>query len=318
MRYHAVAYLQDWAELYKQEGLKTFLAMHITVAGQDTPIGVLTLASRAPGAFMDNSWGLQLGMIGTGLVPLLTTPWLHGVSDLSSHLQEGCSSSSTFTAFAATFLQGSAQLLQSTTHMQLGVRLGLLSEDQQEVLLLHYSGSSTGGSSNSFGHQQLQSMNSKGSSEFRMSIDCNVSVFANAQEFGKYSSILQEDIDIQPMEVARLPADQTLLLQAVKASNPQFVADVAAYLEHDGDLEEYPCADLVDLGDEHLASIIVLPILGSNSKVVGGLYVTHQQAGGFLQDNLAVQELAALLQRVLQQDGLVKVPEQWDEFQVGL
>jgi hypothetical protein len=43
--------LQDWAALHEQHGLASFLAMRVGEAGDS--VGVLTLASLRPAAFME-------------------------------------------------------------------------------------------------------------------------------------------------------------------------------------------------------------------------------------------------------------------------
>ncbi|KAF6257683.1 hypothetical protein COO60DRAFT_1701734 [Scenedesmus sp. NREL 46B-D3] len=125
---------EDWAALHEVAGLRTFLAAQVMVPGQGV-VGVLCLASRSAGAFMEGSWSPLLSMAATGLVPCLASPWLAGLSGLAGGLADVASMDG-FTGFAAGFLQGAGQLLGSVTNRHLGVRLGLLGEAGEELLLL--------------------------------------------------------------------------------------------------------------------------------------------------------------------------------------
>jgi hypothetical protein len=282
--------LQDWYALYQEAGMRTFLAMQITVAGQDVPIGVLSLASSAPAAFMEDSWGPLLSMVTTGLVPLLTSPWLSGLSNLAASLID--SSSSGFSSFAAAFLSGSAQLLASTTHKQLGVRLGLLSPNRQEVLLLHHECTSPCLLSGDY------------CDGARACEDAAEDAAHTCASFGSF------DMGLDQMRMTRLAAHNTLLLEAINSGEPAFVADAHAVLE-DGE----PAIDMVDVGSELVASIVVVPLFDATCTALGALYVTSPEAGSYLRLSLVAAEQASMLQSMLQQH-MVKLPKDWGQLQV--
>eukprot|EP00882_Tetradesmus_deserticola_P019822 GHRQ01021362.1.p1 GENE.GHRQ01021362.1~~GHRQ01021362.1.p1 ORF type:complete len:345 (+),score=133.68 GHRQ01021362.1:593-1627(+) len=264
--------------------------MRISVAGQDVPIGVLRLASSAPAAFMEDSWGSLMSMVTTGLVPLLTSPWLSGLSALTASLLD--SSSGGFASFAAAFLSGSAQLLGATTHKQLGVRLGLLSPDREEVLLLHH----------------------ECTSPFLLSGDvcdgsraCEDADGSAAGTFGSFGSF---DMGLDQLRMTRLAARNTLLLDAVNSGTPAFVADAHAVLE-DGE----PAIDMVDVGSELVASIVVVPLFDAAGTALGALYVTSPEAGSYLKSSSVAVEQACMLQHMLQQH-VVQLPTDWMQLQV--
>jgi hypothetical protein len=272
--------------------MRTFLAMHITVAGQEVPTGVLSLASSQPAAFMEDSWGPLLSMICTGLVPLLTSPWLSGLSGLAASLID--SSSGGFSSFAAAFLSGSAQLLETATHKQLGVRLGLLSSDRQEVLLLHHERTSPCLLSGEF---------CDGARACEDKADD-----AAAHTFASFGSF---DMGLDQLRMTRLAAHNTLLLEAVNSGEPAFVADAHAVLE-DGE----PAIDMVDVGSELVASIVVVPLFDATCTALGALYITSSEAGSYLKLSPVAVEQANMLQSMLQQH-IVKLPRDWNLLQVS-
>ncbi|KAF6262257.1 kinase-like domain-containing protein [Scenedesmus sp. NREL 46B-D3] len=268
----AKALPQDWHALYHEAGMRTFLAMHISVAGQDMPIGVLSLASSAPAAFMEDSWGSLLGMICTGLVPLLTSPWLAGLSGLAANLID--SSSSGFASFAAAFLSGSAQLLEATTHKQLGCTSPcLLSGDLCD-------GSRT----------------------------CEDAAADAAHTFASFGSF---DMGLDQLRMTRLAARNTLLLDAVNSGAPAFIADAHTVLE-DGE----PAIDMVDVGSELVASMVVVPLFDAACTALGALYVTSPEAGSYLKSSPVAAEQASMLQSMLQQH-MVKLPTDWVQLQAS-
>lgn len=288
---------QDWYALYSEAGMRTFLAMHITVAGQDVPIGVLSLASAAPAAFMEDSWGALLSMAATGLVPLLTSPWLAGLSGLAASLID--SSSSGFASFAAAFLSGSAQLLEAATHKQLGVRLGLLGSDRSEVLLLHHERTSP----------CLLSGDYCDSSRACEDLNEDEAAAAAPHTFASYGSFGDTGVDL--LRMTRLGAHGTLLLDAVNSGAPAFVADAHAVLE-DGE----PAIDMVDVGSELVASIVVVPLFDASCTALGALYVTSSEAGSYLKLSPVATEQASMLQSMLQQH-MVKLPRDWTQLQAA-
>lgn len=99
-------------------------------------------------------------------------------------------------------LQGSCQLLQSYTNMNLGVRLGLLSPDNQQLLLMHsrrYSSSSA-------------------SSRERLALQ-------------RPSDLARGDSLEEELSLLRMTAGNTLLKDAVDRKVARFLRNTAAYLE---------------------------------------------------------------------------------------
>jgi hypothetical protein len=228
-------------------------------------------------------------MVCTGLVPLLTSPWLSGLSGLAASLID--SSSTGFASFAAAFLSGSAQLLAATTHKQLGVRLGLLSPDRQEVLLLHHECTSP----------CLLSDYCDGARA------CEDAAEDAAHTFASFGSF---DMGLDQLRMTRLAAHNTLLLEAINSGEPAFVADAHLVLE-DGE----PAIDMVDVGSELVSSIVVVPLFDATCTALGALYVTSPEAGSYLKLSPVAVEQANMLQSMLQQH-MVKTPMDWVQLQV--
>ncbi|KAF8056373.1 serine/threonine-protein kinase [Scenedesmus sp. PABB004] len=294
---------QDWVALHREAGLRTFLAAHIVVAGQDAPAGVLVLASPEPGAFMEDSWPLLLSMVCTGLVPLLTSPWLSGLSGLAAALVDAASDG--FATFAAAFLQHSGDLLAATTHRQLGVRLGLLSADGAELLLLHLASRSLAAGEEGC---EVASIESSGDAEQQQQQQQLPSL--QPHTFGEYGSFdLPSSSACPQLRITRVAAAGTLLADAARAKREVFVADARAALAAEG--EEAAALDMVDVGDELVSSIAAVPLFGADGAAVGGLYVTSDKPGPFLGSNPVVVEQAALLQAMLHQQ-LVALPATLD------
>ncbi|KAF8056374.1 serine/threonine-protein kinase [Scenedesmus sp. PABB004] len=296
---------QDWAALHREAGLRTFLAAHIVVAGQDAPAGVLVLASPEPGAFMEDSWPLLLSMVCTGLVPLLTSPWLSGLSGLAAALVDAASDG--FATFAAAFLQHSGDLLAAITHRQLGVRLGLLSADGAELLLLHLASRSLAAGEEGC---EVASIESSGDAEQQQQQQQQQLPSLQPHTFGEYGSFdLPSSSACPQLRITRVAAAGTLLADAARAKREVFVADACAALAAEG--EEAAALDMVDVGDELVSSIAAVPLFGADGAAVGGLYVTSDKPGPFLGSNPVVVEQAALLQAMLHQQ-LVALPATLD------
>eukprot|EP00882_Tetradesmus_deserticola_P005988 GHRQ01006305.1.p1 GENE.GHRQ01006305.1~~GHRQ01006305.1.p1 ORF type:complete len:325 (+),score=113.98 GHRQ01006305.1:394-1368(+) len=122
---------EDWKQLYQQGGLRTFMAVPVT--GQDGLLGVVGLASKRHGAFMEYWWELLLSIVCTGLVRVLRTPIMSQLVELLVRLQDTHSSN----GFVTMLLQAAGPLLSTYTNLALGVKLGLLSPDTHHILLLH-------------------------------------------------------------------------------------------------------------------------------------------------------------------------------------
>ncbi|KAF6257680.1 kinase-like domain-containing protein [Scenedesmus sp. NREL 46B-D3] len=274
---------QDWAALHEVAGLRTFLAVQVTVPGQGV-VGVLCLASRSAGAFMEGSWGPLLSMAATGLVPCLASPWLAGLSGLAAGLADVASMDG-FTGFAAGFLQGAGQLLGSVTNRHLGVRLGLLGEAGEELLLLQ---PSVEPPSNSTAQQH-------GSDALALTGE----PAATSQLFRANSSSSSPELGLPQVHMARLAAAGTLLLQAVHSRQPCSMLDVRAAMQADRDA--VPLDVLLADASEPLGSVLVLPLFSGSGRALGGLYLVHGEAGGLL-DGGRLRERVAVLQQLLQQE----------------
>ncbi|WIA12567.1 hypothetical protein OEZ85_006228 [Tetradesmus obliquus] len=281
---------EDWAALHDLAGLRTFLAAQVAVPGQGV-VGVLCLASQQPGAFAEPSWGLLLAMAATGLVPLLAGPWLGGLSGLAAGLAAGLAdvaSMDGFAGFGAGFLQGAGALLGAVTNRHLGVRLGLLGEGGEELLLLQPSEGRAIQSSD-FLLQQHEASASAAAADDSMSL------------FGGCESL-------QPFCATRLAAAGTLLHKAAQSRQQCFVPDAAAFLEQVAS----PPADLVVASDDAVGSMVVVPLFGGDGAVLGGLYLVYEEAGQFLKEAVFARQAAALLQGLLRQEFAVMMP--WEEL----
>jgi hypothetical protein len=259
----------------------------VTVPGQGV-VGVLCLASLSAGAFCEPSWGLLLSMASTGLVPLLGSPWLAGLSGLAAGLADVASMDG-FTGFAAGFLQGAGALLGQVTNRHLGVRLGLLGEDAQELLLLQPSEDTTP-SSGSAGSSRQQHGGDQGLLLLTGEAATDSLLFGGNGSF---------ELGLPQVHMTRLAASSTLLLQAVRSSKPCSVLDVQAAIAADRDA--VPLDVLLTDASEPTGSMLVVPLFSGSGKALGGLYLVHDEAGGLLNGPL-LREQVAMLQQMLQQE----------------
>eukprot|EP00883_Tetradesmus_obliquus_P008561 jgi/Sobl393_1/19286/SZX66850.1 len=279
---------QDWAALHELAGLRTFLAAQVAVPGQGV-VGVLCLASQQPGAFAEPSWGLLLAMAATGLVPLLAGPWLGGLSGLAAGLADVASMDG-FAGFAAGFLQGAGALLGSVTNRHLGVRLGLLGEGGQELLLLQPSEDTP--STSTSRQQQQQQQQQHGGDMLLLTGDAA----ADSLLLGGNGSF---DSGLPQVHMTRLTAASTLLLQAVRAGKPCSMLNVQAAIEADRDA--VPLDVLLTDASEPTGSMLVVPLFSGCGRALGGLYLVHDEAGPLL-DGALLREQAGMLQALLQQE----------------
>jgi hypothetical protein len=261
----------------------------VTVPGQGV-VGVLCLASLSAGAFCEPSWGLLLSMASTGLVPLLGSPWLAGLSGLAAGLADVASMDG-FTGFAAGFLQGAGGLLGQVTNRHLGVRLGLLGEDVQELLLLQPSEGRAIQSSSAL------LMQHEASTAFAAMAEDSLSLFGGSDS-------------LQPFCASCLPAAGTLLQKAAQGRQQCFVPDVHALLEQIAS----PPGDLAVASDDVVGSMVVVPLFAGDGAVLGGLYLLHEEAGNFLKDHVHARQAAAVLQGLMRQE--FAVMPYWQEVMV--
>jgi hypothetical protein len=282
---------QDWALLHGVCGLRTFLAAQVAVPGQGV-VGVLCLGSRCAGAFGEASWGLLLAMVATGLVPLLGSPWLGGLSALAAGLADMASMDG-FTGFAAGFLAGAGALLGGVTNRHLGVRLGLLGDAGEELLLLLQP-------SEGKAIQRSSGMlvDTEASSAAASAADDTLSLFGGCESLPPFSS-------------SRMLSAGTLLLKAAASRQQCFVPDVQALLDQMVD----PPADLAVACDDAVGSMVVVPLFDAEGAVVGGLYLAHEEAGGFLKDHVFARQAAAVLQGLMRQE--FAVMPHWSELLVS-
>jgi hypothetical protein len=279
---------QDWASLHAACGLRTFLAAQVAVPGQGV-VGVLCLGLRSACAFRSPSWGLLLAMVATGLVPLLGSAWLAGLSGLAD-----VASMDGFTGFAAGFLAGAGALLGSVTNMHLGVRLGLLGDGGEELLLLQPSeGKAIQSSSSMLVHHEASS-----AAAAAAAAEDTLSLFGGCES-------------LQPFSSSRLASASTLLLKAARSRQQCFVPDVQAVLDQMAD----PPADLAVASDDAVGSMVVVPLFQADGAVLGGLYLVHKEAGSFLKDHVHARQAAAVLQGLMRQE--FAVMPHWSELLVS-
>ncbi|KAF6252843.1 kinase-like domain-containing protein [Scenedesmus sp. NREL 46B-D3] len=122
---------KDWQQLQQLYGLQSFLAVKIGVA--DDAVGVMTLASLSPSAFLEPWWEPVLTMSSSRLVTLLGHPLMAGICKIAHELHQ--LQPSDFKAYTTTMLQRSVTLLEQLTDRKLAVRLGLASSDESWLLL---------------------------------------------------------------------------------------------------------------------------------------------------------------------------------------
>jgi hypothetical protein len=198
-----------------------------------------------------------------------------------------------FTGFAAGFLQGAGCLLGSTTNRHLGVRLGLLGEGGEELLLLQPSEGKAIQSSSFLLHQNEASTFAAAA----VAADDSLSLFGGSES-------------LQPFCSTRLAAAGTLLLKAAHSRQQCFVPDVHALLEQ----MPSPPADLGVASDDIVGSMVVVPLFAGDSAVLGGLYLVHEEAGCFLKESVYARQAAAMLQGLMRQEFAVMLP--WEELLV--
>jgi hypothetical protein len=191
-----------------------------------------------------------------------------------------------FTGFAAGFLQGAGCLLGSTTNRHLGVRLGLLGEGGEELLLLQPSEDAPSNTSNCSRQQQ------HGSDMLLLTGEAAV----DSLLFGGNSSF---DSGLPQVHMTRLAAASTLLLQAVRAAKPCSMLDVQAAI--DADRDAVPLDVLLTDASEPTGSMLVVPLFSGSGRALGGLYLLHDEAGPLLDGGL-LREQVAMLQELLQQE----------------
>eukprot|EP00878_Enallax_costatus_P015503 GHUV01016238.1.p1 GENE.GHUV01016238.1~~GHUV01016238.1.p1 ORF type:complete len:617 (+),score=197.61 GHUV01016238.1:372-2222(+) len=172
--------------------------------------------------------------------------------------------------------------------MTLGVRLGLLSPDGQQVLLI-----SSRRTSSSTGNSRERLPTSK-----------------------QTASLIRGDvIDAADDELSlhRLTANSTLLKDAVDRKVARFLRNTAAYLEG----VAQPSHDVFIDDEDVVSSIVVAPLILSSGPF-GGLYVTHNlpwdEGSGFSRGKAAIVALAGLLQRCLEQHVAGQRSRTWQEL----
>ncbi|WIA40005.1 hypothetical protein OEZ86_013431 [Tetradesmus obliquus] len=273
----AEALPEDWKLFYHEGGLRTFMAVPVT--GQDGLLGVVGLASKRHGAFMEYWWQLLLSIVCTGLVRMLRSPIMSQLVELLLRLQDTRSSA----AFITALLQAAGPLLSSYTNLTLGVRLGLLSPDSQHILLLHARHSSSGSNAT----RVRQPVYAEGQPQ-RGSISGGSTMAAAAAA--------AED----ELTLLRINAGNTLLLDALERHAPRTVRNTVSYLEGVSE----PAHDVFVEDEDIVSSIVVVPLL-VDSRQFGGLYVTHEQpwseGPGFSKAKELLVGLGGLLQRQLAQ-----------------
>lgn len=135
----ALALPRDWAVLHRAHGLRSFLAVPIGTANET--LGLLTVAKPQARAFDDEWWEPMLGVLSVGLLPHLRNDQ---VSYLC-HLVRVLDGTTDYLALVALLLQGAHRMLLKTTNIKMGVRLGLLNQDQTRALIFEVDPSKIGG-----------------------------------------------------------------------------------------------------------------------------------------------------------------------------
>jgi hypothetical protein len=119
---------------------------------------------------------------------------------------------------------------------------------------------------------------------------------ADSQLFGANGSF---ESGLPQVHMTRLAASSTLLLQAVRSSQPCSILDVQAAIEADRDA--VPLDVLLADASEPLGSMLVVPLFTDSGRALGGLYLVHEEAGGLLGGG-RLREQVSMLQQLLQQE----------------
>eukprot|EP00879_Flechtneria_rotunda_P010551 GHRR01011031.1.p1 GENE.GHRR01011031.1~~GHRR01011031.1.p1 ORF type:complete len:686 (+),score=203.86 GHRR01011031.1:176-2233(+) len=290
----AAALPQDWAQQYHTVGFKTFMAVPVTSHG--SLMGVLNFASSQASAFHEYWWEPVLSIVCTGLIPMLRNQLVSSLCELMATLD----STTNMSHFVITLLHGACSLLESYTNLSLGLRLGLLSPDGQQALLLQVKGA--GGSSGS-------SNRSRNPAEQPGSAARQTPSVALLGSPGAAGDSGQIDGD---MKVVCIAARNTLMLDALNRGVARFVRNTAAYLEGVSE----PSHDVFVDEDDVVSSIVVAPLLVAGTPY-GALYITHNMPTtdntAMSKRKAAVMALGGLLQRLLVHHPLGQSSKAWED-----
>eukprot|EP00879_Flechtneria_rotunda_P011534 GHRR01012048.1.p1 GENE.GHRR01012048.1~~GHRR01012048.1.p1 ORF type:complete len:530 (+),score=174.35 GHRR01012048.1:2440-4029(+) len=116
---------------------------------------------------------------------------------------------------------------------------------------------------------------------------------------------------VSSLQIERLPANKTIIEEAIEYRRPRFVSDTASYMES----LARPALDIFLGGPGTVASIVVVPFYSTDDAAYrGGLYVTNNAISDFSAAKRPIISLAttlqSLLMRHLEEGGLL--PRAWD------